>query len=168
MQPKVKAQKISRDPVEGTVPWGRHGVYSKSSDRDSMYSTDTAFSQGKANGDYVKKIPMDVTSEVIYRGMDRYNIYCAPCHDQAGTGKGPVASKGIGLVPDFNDDKKFSKMADGLIFETISSGKGTMPGYSKQIDVTDRWAIVSYVRALRNMKSGSMSDLNNEEVKRLK
>ena len=37
---------------------------------------------------------------------------------------------------------------DGQLFATISNGKGNMPAYT-QIPVTDRWAIVSYVRVLQ-------------------
>ena len=39
-------------------------------------------------------------------------------------------------------------LSDGLIFNVISNGVGTMASYKDQIPVVDRWAIVSYVRAL--------------------
>jgi hypothetical protein len=39
-------------------------------------------------------------------------------------------------------------MPDGQIFATITHGVRTMPAYAPQIPVRDRWAIVSYVRAL--------------------
>ena len=39
-------------------------------------------------------------------------------------------------------------MPDGQIFATISHGVRTMPSYAAQIPSSDRWAIVSYVRAL--------------------
>jgi mono/diheme cytochrome c family protein len=40
-------------------------------------------------------------------------------------------------------------MPDGQIFATITHGVRTMPAYGPQVPITDRWAIVSYVRALQ-------------------
>jgi mono/diheme cytochrome c family protein len=40
-------------------------------------------------------------------------------------------------------------MADGQLFNTISNGVRNMPAYAAQIAPRDRWAIVSYVRALQ-------------------
>ena len=37
----------------------------------------------------------------------------------------------------------------GELYETITRGKGTMPGYGKQISVEDRWAIAHYLKALQ-------------------
>ena len=45
-------------------------------------------------------------------------------------------------------------MPDGQIFDTITHGKRTMPGYRFQIDEHDRWAIVAYVRALERAAGG--------------
>ena len=42
-----------------------------------------------------------------------------------------------------------STYPDGQMFETISKGKGMMSGYSYNIPVKDRWAIIAYVRALQ-------------------
>ena len=38
-------------------------------------------------------------------------------------------------------------MPVGQLFETITNGVRTMPGYAYQVPVSDRWAIVAYVRA---------------------
>jgi len=40
-------------------------------------------------------------------------------------------------------------MPDGQLFATITHGVRTMPAYGAQIPSMDRWAIVSYVRALQ-------------------
>ena len=45
------------------------------------------------------------------------------------------------------DDK-----SDGYFYDIISNGKNNMKGYSGQINEEDRWAIVTYIRALRYMK----------------
>jgi hypothetical protein len=43
---------------------------------------------------------------------------------------------------------KYREMADGEIFNTITHGKGQMGPYH-HIEVSDRWAIVAYIRALQ-------------------
>jgi hypothetical protein len=40
-------------------------------------------------------------------------------------------------------------MPDGQLFASITHGVRTMPSYGAHIPVNDRWAIVSYVRALQ-------------------
>src|SRR6476646_10777239 len=42
---------------------------------------DAAFYTGKENGAVVATLPLPLTQEVLDRGEQRFNIYCAPCHD---------------------------------------------------------------------------------------
>ena len=53
---------------------------------------------------------------------------------------------------------------DGEIFNTISHGKATMYGYSSQISIEDRWAIVAYVRALQRAQQGVVADVTDAAV----
>ncbi|MBK6531429.1 MAG: cytochrome c [Deltaproteobacteria bacterium] len=46
-------------------------------------------------------------------------------------------------------DERIRHVPDGQLYATIANGVRNMPGYSAQIPVSDRWAIVSYVRALQ-------------------
>ncbi|MGA7121794.1 MAG: cytochrome c, partial [Polyangiaceae bacterium] len=93
------------------------------------------------------------------RGQERFGIYCAPCHGQTGDGKGmvvckrdkpsdPCESRGFPPLPSY-EDPRLRQMPDGQLFATISHGVRTMPAYGAQIPIPDRWAIVSYVRALQ-------------------
>src|SRR5215467_3743104 len=56
---------------------------------------DTGFLNGKPAEDF----PFPVTREVLERGQQRYNIYCAPCHDYVGTGDGMAARRGLRSHP---------------------------------------------------------------------
>ena len=48
--------------------------------------------------------------------------------------------------------------ADGAIFDVITNGKGLMGPYGGNLTVRDRWAIVSYIRALQvAVKEGNIS-----------
>ena len=70
------------------------------------------------------------------------------------------------MVPDLTADIT-KKRSDGDLFHIVSNGIRTMPGYSKKIDATDRWAIVAYLRALQKMTSTSPSELPPSILKRL-
>lgn len=102
---------------------------------------------------YVDAIPGAVVArngsaaDLIARGQGRYNVYCRPCHDGTGAGQGTVVKRGMTQPPSFHEDR-IRHMPDGQLFATISNGVRTMPAYKAQIPVDDRWAIVSYVRAL--------------------
>jgi mono/diheme cytochrome c family protein len=92
---------------------------------------------------------------VVNRGLERYAIYCAVCHDDSGTGNGLVHQHALALketkwVPPTNLlTQEIRDRPEGQIFQAISDGVRNMPGYKSQLDVDDRWAIVVYVRKLQ-------------------
>jgi mono/diheme cytochrome c family protein len=143
-QQKVRAQTASRfffngasmrEPVAGTVPIG--GL-----------KEDTPFFTGKgADGQFVATIPVPVDEKLVERGRERYRIYCQPCHDARGDGKGILFQRGNVPTASFHQEK-ILKYPDGQIFEVITNGQGLMAGYRWPIPPADRWAIVAYVRAL--------------------
>jgi mono/diheme cytochrome c family protein len=114
--------------------------------------------QGNDTG-YVMTVPQEVIaraggmSKLLERGQDRFGIYCVPCHDSTGSGEGEVTkhAKESGAQafapPTFHQDR-IRHMPDGQMFATISNGIRNMPPYGPQVPVNDRWAIISYVRAL--------------------
>jgi mono/diheme cytochrome c family protein len=143
-----------RTPVPGTI--AREG-----------YEDDPEVRTGldDAQDNYVLTIPQPVIAraggleKMVARGQERFNIYCAPCHGQTGDGKGmvickrdkvtdPCTSRGFPPVPSY-ELPRLRQMPDGQLFATITHGVRTMPAYGPQVPITDRWAIVSYVRALQ-------------------
>jgi mono/diheme cytochrome c family protein len=50
-------------------------------------------------------------------------------------------------------------MPDGQIYSAIYNGVRTMNSYRHQIPVEDRWAIVSYIRALQRSQTATAADL---------
>ncbi len=138
-----------REPVPGTVARG-------------MLKEDTRFFLGReADGTYVSTIPIAVT-QLYDRGRERYNIYCAVCHDLAGAGQGIIMTGNYGYTPapSYHDPTVAARMADdGYVFDVISNGVRTMPGYAQQIPVVDRWAITAYIRALQRSQNASAEDV---------
>ena len=144
-QPKVRPQSASlffydgqsmRQPVPGTIAIG--GL-----------KEDTAFFTGKgADGQFVATIPVTVDEATVERGRQRYAIYCQPCHDARGDGRGILFQRGNVPTATFHQEK-IQKYTDGQIFDVITNGFGLMAGYKWPITPEDRWAIVAYVRGLQ-------------------
>ena len=87
---------------------------------------------------------------LVNRGEDRYNGYCRPCHDGTGAGQGTVITRsGWQPAPPSFHQERLMQAPDGQLFATITNGIRIMPAYGATIPIQDRWAIVSYVRALQ-------------------
>jgi len=158
-QAKVKAQRGPLTVPAGTVAWGEFDSFVDSQSREKYLKEDSRFYRGtEASGVFVDKAPVAVTSELLTRGQERFNIYCAVCHDQSGSGKGLIISRGFAPPPDFANERIIG-MKDGELFGIISHGVRSMPAYAKQIQEEDRWAIVLYVRALQKARHATVEDV---------
>jgi cytochrome c len=124
---------------------------------------DESFHRGIVGDKYVAKVPFDVDEKVVLRGQERYNIYCAPCHDKTGSGNGMVVVRGNYPKPVDLISDRVRTMADGQVFDTISKGKGNMPPYGKQIPAEDRWNIVAYLRVLQRSQHATIDDVPSEQ-----
>jgi mono/diheme cytochrome c family protein len=144
-QPKVRPQTAStfffdgasmRQPIPGTVAIG--GL-----------KEDGAFFTGKGpDGQFVATSAVPVDDRLVERGRQRYTIYCQPCHDARGDGKGILFQRGNIPTATFHQEKVL-KYTDGQIFDVITNGSGLMAAYKWPIPPADRWAIIAYVRTLQ-------------------
>jgi mono/diheme cytochrome c family protein len=60
------------------------------------------------------------------------------------------------------------EIADGYIFDVITNGIRTMPSYSDQVRVEDRWAIIAYIRALQRSQNAGINDVPEELRNRIR
>jgi hypothetical protein len=107
--------------------------------------------------DDVDVFPLPVTPEMVKRGEERYNIFCAACHGAVGYGDGMIVRRGFRRPPSFHEDR-LRQAPVGHFFDVMTNGWGAMPAYAPQIPVRDRWAIVAYIRALQlsqNQQAGA-------------
>jgi mono/diheme cytochrome c family protein len=119
---------------------------------------DAAFFTGKVGNTAVKELPFPVDAHVLDRGQERYNIFCTPCHDSTGSGRGMVVQRGYRPPPSFHDERL--RMADpGYYFDVITNGFGAMPDYRMQLSARDRWAVVAYIRALQLSQHANKADI---------
>ncbi|MBT8399642.1 MAG: cytochrome c [Rhodothermia bacterium] len=111
-------------------------------------------------GNFVTSMPVPATAELLERGQERYQIFCSPCHGDAGDGQGIVTTGNYGYVPapTYHTDNARNQ-PDGYFYDAIVNGIRSMPGYGRQIPVADRWAIVAYIRALQRSQNADAADV---------
>ncbi len=167
-QPKFRAQhanplfadgRAMRPPVAGTIARGR-------------LEADDHFDRGVVDNGWATTFPpqVQVNLELMYRGQDRFNIYCTPCHGYAGYGDGMVNQRAMELVkvgrngttwvqPKSVHERLIREQPLGQTFNTITNGVRNMSGYAAQIPTEDRWAILAYVKALQRSQAADLNDL---------
>ncbi len=145
--------RASRPLVEGTVPRG----YAR---------TDEHLYRGKVNGRLVETFPFPITRQVLERGRERYDIFCAPCHGRDGYGEGMIVQRGFRQPPSFHTER-LRRAPVGHFFDVITNGFGTMYSYASRIPPEDRWAIVAYIRALQLSQNATLQDVPPAERRRL-
>ena len=152
----------ARLPVKNTVPSGFEGPAKPASSPDykpaafGFTNGLDYYSTGKLDDYYGDGLPSELTVDksLLQRGERQYNIYCAVCHGESGNGKGVTSKYGILTAFNFHqvgamDAASPAYRADGAIFDVITNGKGLMGSYGGNLTVSDRWAIVAYIRALQ-------------------
>ncbi len=155
-----------RPQVEGTVS------------RDPLKFDELRY-QGRENRKLAKKLPATLVingetlsttdpadaEKIIRRGQERFNIFCRHCHGAIGDGKGMIAQRGLALrrQPGNYHTDRLRKMPIGHFFDVITNGFGVMFAYGARVDVDDRWAVASYIRALQLSQHASMATLPQED-----
>jgi len=138
----------NRMPVAGTVAVGH------------LKDDDASF-RGIVGSQYLGKMPVKIDAALLKTGQTKFNTYCSPCHDRTGSGQGIVPKRTLWLPTNLHEDRVVA-MADGEIYDVISNGRRTMHGYRFQILEADRWAVVSYVRALQRSDRGTLEEVPTE------
>jgi mono/diheme cytochrome c family protein len=140
--------RASRPVIDGTIARGELDL-------------DVAHATGKAGKEYAAN-PLPPVEATYRRGRERYDIYCSPCHDRAGTGHGMIVERGFKTPPTFHDDR-LRQVADGQLFEVMTQGFGVMPSYAVQVPVEDRWAIAAWIRVLQRSQNATLDDVPQDE-----
>ncbi|MBZ0267672.1 cytochrome c [bacterium] len=152
-----------RPPVEGTVARGE-------------LMEDDHFYRGRVNDDWAAAIPGEALAatgsatwaDLVARGQNRFNIHCAPCHGSSGDGQGMIAIRGARLMeqglavwtpPSSLHTDVVRERSNGYLFNAITNGIRNMPAYGTQISTADRWAVVSYIRALQRSQHATVADV---------
>jgi len=127
---------------------------------------DRAFYAGTIGTNLVTDFPVPVTRELLLRGQERFNIYCAPCHGRTGDGNGMIPQRGYPAPPSYHIDRLRTAPV-GHFFDVITRGYGVMYSYRTRVEPEDRWAIVAYIRALQLSHNAKISDVPAQEQAQL-
>jgi mono/diheme cytochrome c family protein len=169
-QPRVEAYEKGsiRKPVDGTVARGylredkhlytgkkeKSGAATPSSPPPTIQSVIgqpgvTNLPATAMYPDAVETFPFPITEKIVKRGEERYNIFCGMCHGPTGHGDGMIIRRGFKRRPPSYHTDQLRQAPVGHFYDVITNGWGAMAPYSSMVPVTDRWAIVAYIRALQ-------------------
>lgn len=122
--------------------------------------------QGKINGALAETFPFPITRQDLERGRERYNIYCAPCHDYTGSGHGMIVQRGFSPPPSYHIDR-LRQAPVGHLFDVMTNGYGAMHSYASRVAPEDRWRIAAYIRALQLSQKALLADAPPAEQQQL-
>lgn len=99
-----------------------------------------------------------VTLAMIQRGQQRYNVFCSPCHDRVGNGRGMIVLRGYKQPPSFHEARLRGMPAEYFV-QVMTEGFGVMPSYAEEVSLQDRWAIAAYMRALQYSQNARLAGI---------
>lgn len=121
---------------------------------------------GKVDGREADVFPFPITRADLDRGRVRFNIYCSPCHDVTGSGRGMIVLRGFPPPPSLHLDRLRQAPA-GHFFDVMTNGIGVMYSYSSRVSPEDRWRIAAYIRALQLSRQATFDDVPSAQQKAL-
>lgn len=118
------------------------------------------------------KNPLESTSEVKAKGQDLYTKFCMHCHGKSGEADGSVIQNSkFPPPPSFitgNSSKggTLMELSEGKMFHSITYGINMMGPHASQLNHSDRWHIVSYIKVLQaaSVPSGEEDNAGEEET----
>lgn len=130
-----KGDSSYREPVPGSVA-------------QNALPINEALNSGEIAGKSINFYPLSVTKDLVFRGKNRYEIFCTPCHGFVGEGDGMVVQRGFVSPVSFHSQVNKTRSL-GELFGIIKNGFFPMPAFKTQLSDQDRWAIIAYIEALR-------------------
>jgi mono/diheme cytochrome c family protein len=127
---------------------------------------DEHFFTGKIGNYLVATMPAPVTREMLDRGRERFDIFCAVCHGRTGEGTGMIVQRGFPQPPSLHD-QRLRDAPVGHFFDVITNGYGVMYPYASRVTPEDRWAIIAYIRALQLSENAKPADADAAGAKQL-
>jgi hypothetical protein len=119
---------------------------------------DEAFYDGSVGTNLVAEFPFPITREILARGRERFEIYCAPCRGRSGAGDGMIVQRGFPAPPSYHIDRLRAAPV-GHLYDVMTRGYGVMYSQASRVNPADRWAIAAYVRALQLSQHAHIEDL---------
>ena len=125
-------------PVEGTKARGDMMAYSLKNDSLGYVQSATI------------KSPLAPGMADLKNAERLYLINCGICHGTKLDGNGPLFKDGSGpytAAPKNFMDAAMKAMPEGTMFHSVTYGKGQMGSYASQLNTTQRWEVIAYIRS---------------------
>lgn len=116
---------------------------------------------------FLAELPVELNTDLLLRGQERYDIYCAPCHNYNGNGAGMIVSRGFPQPVSFVSEQRLLDSPVGYFYNAITNGFGRMYSYASRIKPEDRWAIAGYIKALQLSQNAQVTDVPAEILSQL-
>ena len=110
--------------------------------------------------------PVPVTLDLVKQGQEAFNINCSECHGRDGYGQGMIVQRGFPQPPSFHSER-LRNAPVGHFFQVITQGYGVMYPFGSRITPQDRWAIVSYIRALQFSQNATTDQIESTDQTQL-
>ena len=122
---------------------------------------DEAFYSGAIGTNLITEFPSPITREVLERGRERFEIYCAACHGRTGEGNGMIVQRGFPAPPSYHTER-LRNAPIGHFYDVMTRGYGIMYPQASRVAPQDRWAIAAYIRALQLSRNATLADVAAE------
>lgn len=135
----------ARKPVKGTIPRFNketvpfHEVY-------AFANTPEDYEKAGAS----IKNPYTSSEGMLTDGKKIYENFCIQCHGAKGDGNGILVEREkFAGVPSYYG-AQLMELPEGKMYHSIYYGKNMMGSHASQINYYERWAVIEYVKKLRN------------------
>jgi mono/diheme cytochrome c family protein len=148
---------FSNTPVPGTIKRGQNYAFHLAKDVAGDSSNYVASKQIQN--------PITIMDTAALQEANRlYLIHCGICHGTNMDGNGPLWKNGDGPYPaaprNLITDAVTANMPDGQMFYSVTYGKGAMGSYASQLNPTQRWMIIKYIKAKQAEAKGGTPGTN--------
>jgi mono/diheme cytochrome c family protein len=149
-------QRSARPLLRGTVPWGQElrqgpfytgrvsGEQAAAAKAAAVIAVPGAAlaAVDEKSAPYLDHVPIEPAqlAAQLRRGQERFNIYCSPCHDRAGTGRGMIVERGFTPPPSFHRDRQREERLKGQPLPLSEIRRDLSRGYlikGQQISLTE-------------------------------
>jgi mono/diheme cytochrome c family protein len=133
----------SQEPVSGTVARG-HALPNHLTEGDTL-----AFN--------ALQFPHAFSDAEMANGKRMFNIYCGICHGTDLDGNGPLYASGkfASMPANLKSGAAYLAMPVGKMYHAIMYGKNMMGSYASQLDETQRWEVLAYIKKVQSENGGA-------------
>jgi len=94
--------------------------------------------------------PLPPSPAVIAHGKFVFDNVCITCHGPRGAGDGELTA--LFPKPPSLMTQKVRDWPDGQLFHRPMRGQNSMPSHARQVDATDIWSVIHYIRQLQSVE----------------